>query len=97
GWPADPPSSTPSYGHLENVQPTDVPVHRVDDAEVVHVDVVELRGASGPHPGRTRNEARALPRLIGVADVVGAHALVEEGADDRLVRFPRRRHREVLV
>ena len=83
--------------HLQDVEPAGEAIDRVDDLALVHEHVVELdRGIFRQRRPR-RNEGRDLLRLVGVGDVVGAQAAVEERADYDLVGLPRCRPRRVLV
>ena len=83
--------------HLEDVQAAGEAIDGIDDAALVDVDVVQLDRAGRRQRRRARHEVGDFLRLIRVADVVGAHAGIEEGADHDLVGAPRRGHRQVLV
>src|ERR1051326_3738656 len=66
--------------HLEDVEASDDPVHRVDDAPLVDVDVVDLDRLGGRLLRRRREEPRDFFRLERIADVEGAQAPVEKRA-----------------
>src|SRR4029453_10758928 len=78
-----------SHGHLERVQPADEAVDGVDDAPLVDEHVVDLDGAHPRAGGRRRDVVGDLPGAKRVRYVVGAHAPVEEGADDDGLGRPR--------
>src|ERR1700719_310682 len=82
--------------HLEDVEPACEAVDGVDDRALIYEHVVELdRFAGGARRGRG-DEGRDLPRLVGIGDVVGAQAAIEEGADNDLVGVPGGRRGRVL-
>src|SRR6058998_790172 len=91
------PMMTASQRHLEDVEPADETIHRVDDAPVIDIDIVQLDRAGGRPRRRARNEIRHFPWPERIADVVRANAGVEECADDDLVGGPRRGHGQILV
>src|SRR6266702_3157897 len=86
-----------SQRQLEDVEPADEAIYRVDDAPLVDVDIVQLDSTGGRPRGSAGNEVGHLPWLERIGDVVSPDPGVEEGADDDLVRSPRRRHRQILV
>src|SRR5206468_3370136 len=83
------PNSTPiSDPEVEDIEPADDPVDGVEDAALVDQDVVELDGPGRRLARPRRHERRDLLRLERIPDVEGAHAAVEEGADDDVLRDP---------
>src|SRR2546428_7134999 len=81
------PNSTPiSDPEVEDIEPADDPVDGVEDAALVDQDVVELDGPGRRLARPRRHERRDLLRLERIPDVEGAHAAVEEGADDDVLR-----------
>src|SRR3546814_17382655 len=73
-----------AIGHLQNVEAA-VAVEHVDDAVLIHVDVVGLRARLAAD--RLRNEGADLLRREGIGDVDDAPPAGEPGGEDqRLVQ-----------
>src|SRR3546814_1519579 len=74
-----------AIGHLQNVEAA-VAVEHVDDAVLIHVDVVGLRARLAAD--RLRNEGADLLRREGIGDVDDAQPAGEPGGEDqRLVQL----------
>src|SRR6267142_531103 len=82
---------------LKRVESADQAIDRIDDAALVDEHVVDLHGAGSRSARRLRHVVGDLLGPERVRDVVGAHAAVEEGAEDDRLRLQVARHRAVLM
>src|SRR6266446_6350563 len=64
--------------HLQDVEPAREAVDRVDDLALVDEYVVELDRVHLGHARGRRHEGGDLSRLIGIGEIVGAQAAIEE-------------------
>src|SRR5207244_13133711 len=77
-----------SQRHLENVEPAGVAVHRVDDAPLVDINIVQLDRAGRRARRRAGNEVGDLPRLEWIANVVRSEEHTSELQSTRSSRMP---------